>query len=132
MDDVGEVLEFGQQGIKIADGVGVAGLIFVHKILGREIVVEAAQLQLVPMVFYHAQKGIDVVAVRVGKDPGVHPESAAGQAADPGYTMDKLWAYSKSGPGKDKYKSLIKVASCDILKNEKTGEILEFVCTPVD
>jgi len=56
---------------------------------------------------------------------------AAGQAADPGYTMDKLWAYSKSGPGKDKYKSLIKVASCDILKNEKTGEILEFVCNSV-
>ena len=57
---------------------------------------------------------------------------AAAQAQNPGYTMDTLWGYSKSGPGKDKYQSLIKVASCDIVKNEKTGEILEFVCTPVE
>jgi len=57
---------------------------------------------------------------------------AAGQAEDPGYTMDKLWAYSKSSPKKDKYQSLIKVASCDIVKNEKTGEILEFVCNLVE
>jgi len=57
---------------------------------------------------------------------------AAGQAADAGYTMDTLWAYSKSGPGKDKYQSLVKVASCDIVKNEKTGEVLSFVCTPVE
>ena len=57
---------------------------------------------------------------------------AAGQAEDPGYTMDKLWTYSKSGPKKDKYQSLIKVASCDIVKNEATGEILEFTCTPVE
>lgn len=56
---------------------------------------------------------------------------AAGQAEDASYTIDKLWAYSKSGPKKDKYQSLIKVASCEILKNEKTGEILEFVCNPV-
>ena len=55
---------------------------------------------------------------------------AAGQAEDAGYTMDTLWGYSKSGPGKDKYQSLIKVASCNIVKNEKTGEILSFVCTP--
>lgn len=57
---------------------------------------------------------------------------AAGQAADESYTMDTLWAYSKSGPKKDKYQSLIKVASADVVKNEKTGEILEFVCTPVE
>jgi len=57
---------------------------------------------------------------------------AAGQAADERYTMDTLWSYSKSGPGKDKYKSLIKVASCAIVKNEDTGEILEFTCTPVE
>ena len=46
--------------------------------------------------------------------------------------MDTLWAYSKSGPKKDQFQSLIKVASCDVVKNEKTGEILEFVCTPVE
>ena len=57
---------------------------------------------------------------------------AAGQAADSSYTMDKLWAYSKSSPKKDKYQSLIKVASCDVVKNEKTGEILSFTCNPVE
>ena len=51
---------------------------------------------------------------------------AAGQAADSKYTMDTLWAYSKSGPSKDKYGSLIKVGTMDVTKNEKTGEILFF------
>ena len=57
---------------------------------------------------------------------------AAGQAADSKYTMDTLWAYSKSGPKKDQYQSLIKVASANVLKNEKTGEILEFSVSPVE
>ncbi len=57
---------------------------------------------------------------------------AAGQAEDESYTMDTLWGYSKSGPKKDKYQSLVKVASCDVLKNEETGEILEFACNPVE
>ena len=57
---------------------------------------------------------------------------AAGQAEDATYTIDKLWTYSKSSPKKDKYQSLIKVASCDIVKNEKSGEILSFDCTPVE
>jgi len=57
---------------------------------------------------------------------------AAGQEADSGYTMDTLWGYSKSGPSKDKYGSLVKVATAEILKNEKTGEILSFTCTPVE
>ena len=51
---------------------------------------------------------------------------AAGQADNEKYTMDTLWAYSKSGPKKDKYQSLVKVGSASILKNEKTGEILSF------
>ena len=55
---------------------------------------------------------------------------AAGQAADSGYTMDTLWAYSKSGPKKDEYQSLIKVATVTVVKNEETGEILEFQLTP--
>ena len=55
---------------------------------------------------------------------------AAGQAADEDYGMDTLWGYSKSGPRKDSYQSLVKVASVEIQKNEKTGEILEFVLTP--
>ena len=42
------------------------------------------------------------------------------------YTMDTLWKYSKSGPSKDQYKSLIKVASVSVVKDEKTGEILSF------
>ena len=57
---------------------------------------------------------------------------AAGQAEDDSYTLDTLWAYSKSGPKKDKYQSLIKVASCDIVKNEKSGEILSFACAAVE
>ncbi len=48
---------------------------------------------------------------------------AAGQAADSKYTMDTLWGYSKSGPGKDKYGSLVKVGTATFTKNEKTGEI---------
>ena len=51
---------------------------------------------------------------------------AEGQAKDSDYDMDTLWGYSKSGPSKDKYHSLIKVASVKIQKNEKTGEILSF------
>ena len=51
---------------------------------------------------------------------------AAGQAADSAYGMDTLWGYSKSGPSKDKYQSLVKVATASIVKNEKTGEILSF------
>lgn len=57
---------------------------------------------------------------------------AAGQAEDPDYTLDTLWAYSKSGPRKDKYQSLIQVASASVQKNEQTGEILSFACTPVE
>ena len=56
----------------------------------------------------------------------------AADAEDKSYEMDTLWAYSKSGPKKDQYQSLIKVASADIVKNEDTGEILEFACTPVE
>jgi len=51
---------------------------------------------------------------------------AAGQAADSKYTMDTLWGYSKSGPSKDKYGSLVKVAEVTLEKNEKTGQILSF------
>jgi hypothetical protein len=57
---------------------------------------------------------------------------AAGQAADSNYTMDTLWKYSKSGPKKDAYQSLIKVASANVVKNEKTGEILSFSIAPVE
>jgi len=42
---------------------------------------------------------------------------AEGQATDKSYDMDTLWGYSKSGPGKDKYKSLVKVASVTVVKN---------------
>ena len=57
---------------------------------------------------------------------------AAGQAEDESYTLETLWKYSKSGPSKDKYQSLIKVASVSIVKNEKTGEILSFDVKPVE
>ena len=51
---------------------------------------------------------------------------AAGQAADKDYSMDTLWGYSKSGPKKDEFQSLVKVATAQITKNEDTGEILNF------
>lgn len=61
---------------------------------------------------------------------------AAGQEAEAEkgktYNMDTLWSYSKSGPKKDKYASLVKVASVNIVKNEKTGEILSFDLTPAE
>jgi len=57
---------------------------------------------------------------------------AAGQAEDEGYSMDTLWGYSKSGPKKDKYQSLVKVAEAKVVKVEKTGEVLSFACTPVE
>ncbi len=53
---------------------------------------------------------------------------AAGQAADEKYTLETLWAYSKSGPKNDAYGSLVKVATVTMEKNEKTGEILAFDC----
>ena len=42
------------------------------------------------------------------------------------YTMDTLWGYSKSGPSKDKYKSLIKVDTVTFREVEKTGQVLDF------
>ena len=57
---------------------------------------------------------------------------AAGQAKDESYTMDTLWGYSKSGPGKDKYGSLVKVATASITKNEDSGEILAFSYSAVE
>ncbi len=57
---------------------------------------------------------------------------AVGQAADSKYTIDTLWGYSKSGPKKDPYGSLVKVAVAEIQKNEKTGEILSFHIAPVE
>ena len=46
--------------------------------------------------------------------------------------MDTLWAYSKSGPKNDEYQSLVKVATAQIVKNEKTGEIISFSCKNVE
>ena len=57
---------------------------------------------------------------------------AEGQAADKDYDMDTLWKYSKSGPKKDKYGSLVKVASFTMARNEKTDEILSFDLKPVE
>ena len=56
---------------------------------------------------------------------------AAGQADSDKYSMDTLWAYSKSSPKKDAYQSLVKVADATFVLTEKTGEIANFVCTPV-
>ncbi len=51
---------------------------------------------------------------------------AEGQAADSDYDMDTLWLYSKSGPKKDKYQSLVKVGEATFQMNEKTGQVDEY------
>ena len=56
---------------------------------------------------------------------------AAGQAADSKYDMDTLWGYSKSGPGKDKYKSLVKLGTATFTLNGK-DEVLEFTYKEVE
>ena len=48
------------------------------------------------------------------------------------YTMDTLWGYSKSGPSKDQYGSLVKVASAEVIYDEKTDQVLIFNITPVE
>ena len=55
-----------------------------------------------------------------------------GHVADSTYTIDTLWGYSKSGPKKDAYGSLTKVASYTMRRNEKTGEMLSFDVKPVE
>ena len=52
---------------------------------------------------------------------------AAGQAADSKYNMDTLWGYSKSGPSKDQYKSLVKVCTATFTVVESKGDILSFI-----
>ena len=56
----------------------------------------------------------------------------AGQSQDKSYSIDTLWAYSKSGPKKDKYQSLVKVATATVVRDSKTGDVLEFSIKPVN
>ena len=71
------------------------------------------------------------VAVYVLDKDAFAAGQADAQANDEVYNMDTLWGYSKSGPSKDKYQSLVKVASVKVIKNESTGDILSFEVTPV-
>ncbi len=57
---------------------------------------------------------------------------AAGQAEDESYSEDTLWAYSKSGPKKDKYQSLVKIGTMEMTRVEETLEVLEFTYTPAE
>ena len=72
------------------------------------------------------------VAVYVLDEEAFSAGQADAKAKGKTYDMDTLWLYSKSGPSKDAYKSLIKVASVSIVKNERTGEILSFDLKPVE
>ena len=54
---------------------------------------------------------------------------AEGQAADENYDLDTLFGYSKSGPKKDKYGSMVKVGTVNIQMLESTDEILAFDLT---
>ncbi len=61
---------------------------------------------------------------------------AAGQADaaanDKVYNMDTLWAYSKSSPSKDAYKSLEKVATVSMVYDERAEQALSFQLKPVE
>ena len=57
---------------------------------------------------------------------------AAGQAEDDSYTMDTLWGYSKSGPGKDKYGSLVKVATATVTMDKEAVNHWDFQIKPVE
>ena len=48
------------------------------------------------------------------------------------YDMDTLWGYSKSGPGKDQYKSLVKAGTATFTVEESTGKVFDFWYTPVE
>ncbi len=55
-----------------------------------------------------------------------------GQAEDGSYTLETLWSYSKSGPRKDKYGSLIKVGEMKLTRNEDSLAVSDFRYTPVE
>ena len=59
---------------------------------------------------------------------------AAGQEAeaakDKTYNMDTLWGYSKSGPKKDAYGSLVKVAEATFTQVEESGEVKDWNIEP--
>lgn len=57
---------------------------------------------------------------------------AEGQAKSDSYTMDTLWAYSKSGPKKDAYGSLVKVGTATLCYTEDTGAVADFAFTPAE
>lgn len=57
---------------------------------------------------------------------------AEGMAADAKYGMDTLWGYSKSGPGKDPYGTMVKVAEVKMTVVEKTYELLNIQVNPVN
>ena len=57
---------------------------------------------------------------------------AAGQAADDTYTMDTLWGYSKSGPSKDTYGSLVKVATVTFIADKEDVQYWDFDVTPAE
>ncbi len=71
------------------------------------------------------------VAVYVLDEEAFAAGQADAAAKDKKYDLDTLWAYSKSGPKKDAYQSLIKVAEVKLAKNEETGEILSWNVTYV-
>ena len=60
-------------------------------------------------------------------DEAAFAEGQADAAAnDEKYDMDTLWGYSKSGPKKDKYQSLIKVGEVTFRMNEKTKDVADW------
>ena len=63
------------------------------------------------------------VSVYVLDEEAFAAGQADAQAKDEEYGMDTLWLYSKSGPKKDPYQSLVKVAEVTFQMNEKTKDV---------
>ena len=72
------------------------------------------------------------IAVYVLDEAAFLAGTADAEAKGEKYDLETLWGYSKSGPKKDPYGSLVKVASVHVVKNEKTGEILTWEVSPVE
>ncbi len=66
------------------------------------------------------------VSVYVLDEAAFAEGQADAKANDEKYDMDTLWGYSKSGPSKDKYQSLIKVGEVTFRMNEKTKDVADW------
>ena len=71
------------------------------------------------------------ISVYIVDKDALQTGTAAEEAKGKTYNMDTLWGYSKSGPSKDQYKSMIKLGTATFVMTEKTGEVSDYHYKPV-